>query len=491
MLFPSRLLRKLEDSELFAPDFPKRPRFTHAQWAASGEDANRQALSAGVDAIRRVSNATELADLVRKIGDARLDRAVPALVALWSDCAVSPVRAAAGRALRTIATADARAALIALIEDADPTWLSVTTAVSAIFEADPSHAFERLDPYFAPGRLREPGGTAIPSRVLATFSPGALRGGTEPLWSEPQAPAWFRQDPRWMDLCIRLRHNEHLGQFARDVLRYADPAQVKQALANTQQREGPRVIAWRTVAPGDLVARYRRGEHEAVWTELRAHQAISGALREEALALARETMQRVARSVDLLAQRLAAGGWKARSGALRAVPGADDVEIFASVESVTRAPLPPSLRSFWEVVGGVDFIWDYDDDDEAPDFGPGLALEQMDPLSIEPATTAPQFFEEWQDGRSSIDADLNDPCMLYLAPDWRHKADISGGEGYGIELPFLGADPVLAGEEHGLPFVDYLRLALRWGGFPRLERHAEDDAVRQFVAAMTRDLEPF
>src|SRR5712672_2409178 len=134
MLFPSRLLRKLEDSELFAPDFPKRPRFTHAQWAASGEDANRQALSAGVDAIRRVSNATELADLVRKIGDARLDRAVPALVALWSDCAVSPVRAAAGRALRTIATADARAALIALIEDADPTWLSVTTAVSAIFE---------------------------------------------------------------------------------------------------------------------------------------------------------------------------------------------------------------------------------------------------------------------------------------------------------------------------------------------------------------------
>jgi hypothetical protein len=115
----------------------------------------------------------------------------------------------------------------------------------------------------------------------------------------------------------------------------------------------------------------------------------------------------------------------------------------------------------------------------------------MDPLSIEPATTAPQFFEEWQDGRSSIDADLNDPCMLYLAPDWRHKADISGGEGYGIELPFLGADPVLAGEEHGLPFVDYLRLALRWGGFPRLERHAEDDAVRQFVAAMTRDLEPF
>src|SRR4051812_29312781 len=45
LLFPSRLLRKLEDSALFAPDFPKRPRFTHAQWAASGEDAQREAFA--------------------------------------------------------------------------------------------------------------------------------------------------------------------------------------------------------------------------------------------------------------------------------------------------------------------------------------------------------------------------------------------------------------------------------------------------------------
>jgi hypothetical protein len=294
-----------------------------------------------------------------------------------------------------------------------------------------------------------------------------------------------------MDLCIRLRHNGHLGQLARDVLRYADPAQVRQALANARQRESPRVITWRSAAPGDLVARYRRGEHEAVWRELRAHEAISGALREEALALASETMQRVARSVDVIAQRLAARGWKALSGALRAAPRAEDVQVLASVESVTGAPLPPSLRGFWEVVGGIDFIWDYNDNDEAPDFGVGLALAQMDPLSIEPAMAAPHFFEEWQEGRSSIDADLDEPCTLHLAPDWLHKANLSGGEPYGIELPFLGADPVLVGEEHALPFVDYLRLALRWGGFPRLERHAENGAVLQFVAAMTRDLEPF
>ena len=97
MLFSSRLLRKLEDSELFAPDFPKRPRFTHAPWAASSDEALREALSAGVAAIRRVKNAKALTEIVRKIGDAKLDRAVPVLIALWSDCAVSPVRPRAAR----------------------------------------------------------------------------------------------------------------------------------------------------------------------------------------------------------------------------------------------------------------------------------------------------------------------------------------------------------------------------------------------------------
>jgi hypothetical protein len=115
---------------------------------------------------------------------------------------------------------------------------------------------------------------------------------------------------------------------------------------------------------------------------------------------------------------------------------------------------------------GLDFIWDYDRDDDPPDFGLGVTLAEMDPLSIEPAKTAPEFFEEWRRGRSAIDPELNDPCKLYLAPDRLHKANTSGGEPYGVELPFLGADPVFADEEHALPFIDYLRLAFRWAAFP-------------------------
>ena len=86
---------------------------------------------------------------------------------------------------------------------------------------------------------------------------------------------------------------------------------------------------------------------------------------------------------------------------------------------------------------------------------------------------------------------LVDPFNLDLASDRLHKANVSGGAPYGVELPCAGADPILANEEHGLPLVDYLHLGFRWAGFPRLERHAAEPDVRGFVAAMIADLETF
>jgi hypothetical protein len=101
------------------------------------------------------------------------------------------------------------------------------------------------------------------------------------------------------------------------------------------------------------------------------------------------------------------------------------------------------------------------------------------------------LFEEWEDQRSGVDPEIAGPFSLDLAPDYLHKANISGGAPYGIELPFLGADPVFANEAHELPFVDYLRLCFRWAGFPRLERHADRPDVREFLEVMREGLEPF
>lgn len=119
---PSELLRKLQNSDLFSPDFPKRIRYTHAEWAALPEDAMRGVHAPGIAAISRATNYRELDDIVRELGRTKYEPAVPTLTALWNECALVPVRIASGHALREIGSPEARAALQTLIEASRPTF---------------------------------------------------------------------------------------------------------------------------------------------------------------------------------------------------------------------------------------------------------------------------------------------------------------------------------------------------------------------------------
>jgi hypothetical protein len=487
-----RLLDKLKKSVLFSADFPRRRRLSHAERAGLGEDEYTQLHEPGLVAIRRVKNPWDLADAVDQLGNAKFTPAVPVLAELWATCALQPVRNAAGHALRAIGTPEARRALLDLIEDSD--HLSVYLAVAVIFDENPAEAFDRLSCYFEVGHRAQLGGAVIPNAILATFAPRSFaverNGAMTPQWGDARAPSWLQQEPRRVQLCVALRRDEQLMHTARTVLRYADPKVVDPALAAAQAREGPRVVRAATRAAGDLLARYRRGEHGPVWNELRSHEALGGDLLEEARAVAQETMRRVARGADVLAERLAALGWVPLYGELRTRPRAEDREVMHRTEEITGAPLPVSLRVFWEVVGGINFVWNYKRGDP-PTLGVDLPMSEMDPLCVDPPEVVAYLFEEWEDQRSGVDPELADPFSLYLAPDYLHKADISGGAPYEIELPFLGADPVFANEAHELPFVDYLRLCFRWAGFPRLERHADRPDVREFLRVMSKGLEPF
>lgn len=484
MATPDQKIRDLERSELFARDFPKRLQLTHAQWALLSDEERGATHDAAIAAIRRARNWRALEDIAIELGNAKHAGAVSVLSRLWSDCALVPVRDAAGRALRAIGTPEARAALEALIEDAE--HFSVFLAVQAIFDTDPVLAFERFAHYFDLRRVLQAGGCVIPEEVLKTFGPAPKSGP-----DEMANPHWFVADPRWLDLCVSLRRDPHLGWSARNVLRLVEPGTIKAKLSEARQREGPRLVRRHSAASGDLLARYRAGEHAAVWNELRAHEAIAGDCRAEALAVATETMTRVACCADLLAERLARRGWTALWGTFHCMPSPGDAAIIHDIEQFTGAPLPPSLLAFWNTVGGIDFVWNYENEKPAPDLGPDLAMVEMDPLCVGPPAHMKDLLAEWEERRSKVDPDLDDPCNLDLAPDHHHKANISGGSPYGVELPYLGADPIFVHEEHGLPFVDYLRLAFRWGGFPRLERHQDNIDVHKFVADMTKDMEPF
>jgi hypothetical protein len=112
------------------------------------------------------------------------------------------------------------------------------------------------------------------------------------------------------------------------------------------------------------------------------------------------------------------------------------------------------------VVGAVDSVWDYVQAQAVPAFGLDVDLIDMDPLSVEAAgKTVALWLDEGSPGN------LHTPSPLWLAADYLRKVNTSGGDPYGMYLPFDGADRAFEGEPHGLPFVDYLRLASRRAAF--------------------------
>ena len=48
-----------------------------------------------------------------------------------------------------------------------------------------------------------------------------------------------------------------------------------------------------------------------------------------------------------------------------------------------------------------------------------------------------------------------EPFSVDLAPDYLHKANISGGGPYAVLVPFFGADPVFDYERRDLSFLGY------------------------------------
>ncbi len=73
-------------------------------------------------------------------------------------------------------------------------------------------------------------------------------------------------------------------------------------------------------------------------------------------------------------------------------------------------------------------------------------------------------YDSWQADRGT-EWDRN-AFVLDLAPDYLHKAEISGGPPYGLLVPNDGIDGLLLGERHQTTFVNYLRICFGWGGFP-------------------------
>ncbi len=208
--------------------------------------------------------------------------------------------------------------------------------------------------------------------------------------------------------------------------------------------------------------RYEAGDHVQVWTEITtAGLRLRGSEEwDEAVRVARETMRRARANVERLIQRLPQLGYEFEAPERVFQPAARDAASGVDELEAKIGTLPLSLRFWYEQVGSVNLVgthpeWDYD---------------YTDPLVVEaPIDYILTEYEDWEADQGS-EWDTGAPFRVDIAPDFLHKADVSGGGPYAIEVPSELVDAPLLEEFHQTTFVNYLRISFRWGGFPGWER---------------------
>lgn len=218
-------------------------------------------------------------------------------------------------------------------------------------------------------------------------------------------------------------------------------------------------------AMSSLHQRYRNGEREAVWNEIRKLGPVPDPLRPEVDAVATETMRRVAVHVRRLAEALAELGMvsSALSGPLHQPPTTDELADLDLLEREIGA-LPSALRACLREVGTVWFAGD------CPVLGLHYRGVMPDGVLPDPlCVLGAEFLRyDWDERRDELEPE--EQFEFGFAPDECHKANYSGAQQF-IELPQAVADPVLygVGGRPGVTLVEYLRISIAWGGCPGWE----------------------
>jgi hypothetical protein len=220
-------------------------------------------------------------------------------------------------------------------------------------------------------------------------------------------------------------------------------------------------------------SRYAAGEVQLVWEEI---VGAGGALREDpsrwedAVAVAHELVGRIRRNAEAIRDHLAGQGYAFQASepirAQAAHVGTDLDRVEAEI-----GPFPMVLRVFLEAVGTIDLNGSH----------PRWTFDYPDPFVVEcfPGHVVPEHRQWSEDGW--FEKMGRDGFPVALAPDFFHKADVSGGAPYEIELPDAAIDPLWLNDDlhEGETFVGYARSALLdWAGFPGFAREDPDGTGR-------------
>jgi hypothetical protein len=203
----------------------------------------------------------------------------------------------------------------------------------------------------------------------------------------------------------------------------------------------------------------------------------------------------------------------AKTSAIKA-PSPTVADEIAEIEEWAGGPLPLSLRAWCEIVGSVSLVGthpalSFEAERQTPmmfinpDFHRDAAGEvaKLRAAGVKATTVLetpprPPFADPLEiacslDQQEPYDMDEDEGFgrRLILGRDDELKAGISGlRDLYGIEVPSSGADALFE-DWHKTSFVNYLRIAFQWGGFPGWERYSQ--RPEKEIAHLREGLLPF
>jgi hypothetical protein len=232
---------------------------------------------------------------------------------------------------------------------------------------------------------------------------------------------------------LRVRLNDYPDEVMYTLFRADLPVGDFHDWPDTWDRGDPRVAD--NVDPASLVARYLRGECEDVWNDLvlLGDAVLRQPFRSPARTVARETMRRARRNLLTIVDRLTALHYRFRTQPLRQCTSAER-------KLLAKMDLPLSLRAWYEEVGVLDLS--------------GYHRTLCPPVVKAAGIAAP------------------------LAMEWP-PTKVTATKGADFRIP---------GDHRHLLFVQFIRLALNWGGFPGWQLY--ESWPEKQIAALRKDLVP-
>jgi hypothetical protein len=236
-----------------------------------------------------------------------------------------------------------------------------------------------------------------------------------------------------------------------------------------------------------FISRYQTGETITVYTDIEAlgSKAFSPAHYTDVQEVLQETFRRVAYNLDIIYKELVKIGYNFREEPvysfehplLEPLDNTEELlqQLDARVETFGHVPL--SLKMFYRIVGSCNFTWDYETIPEIPWEGADpIEVTALDDLMTQ--VTEDAYDDESWEG-------------LWIAADNLHKDNISGGQPYTLELtPEPSVDSQLLYEWHDTTFINYLRIAFEYAGFPGAAEMEEEEELQDFIKKVRPQLLP-